>query len=210
MTRFFLAACLMLAAAVPVSGQVKRQHFPLLDSVYKNWQTDWLKRTGGTCDTFLYLQSIPEEVKWDFKETMEGRNRFVQHKPLDVFRFADTTNAEAVTFTQEEIDSIFRQFERMPKLRWPDTLFGPASKCIAGNTTDNYLAHIRAGTDSMRDKLCHKVHLISPPIILRNGSFCLFFDASVDILGMLGKLWLYRKENDEWRFFSPVETFMSF
>jgi hypothetical protein len=188
----------------PISkAQKPREIFPLIAEMYNKWKAHHLTIPKTACDTFFYADAVSPGVLGGIKDWLNENSTVAKRIRLDAFRWADTTNAEKIIFTRTEKDSIALLLDFVKQLPWPDSLFN-ISKMVAQEAINDLLNRVEKSKDSLLQKLCLKIHLFSVPIVFRNNTLCLIYRAEADILSHFGELWLYRKEDNQWKEFGPV------
>jgi hypothetical protein len=201
--KHFTGIFLLLIAALAGRGQKETKKFQLIEDIYSEWKIHHINIPLTACDTFFYAEGVHSDVLDDIKELVKEKNTITRMVHLSFFRLSDTTNAEKIVFTQEEIDFIVKDINEIKQMPWADSMFSDA-RLVPLKTMDKLLEKVSAGKDSLLKKLCHKIHLFSVPTFLRNGTLCLFYFGERDILGEEGQYWLYRKENNVWKEFGRM------
>jgi hypothetical protein len=201
--KHFTGIFLLLFAALVISGQTEVKKFQLIEEIYNEWKKHHTNIPNTACDTFFYSEGVYTDVLNDIKELIKEKNTITRMVRLSFFRLSDTTNAEKITFTQDEIDFIIKDLDEIKRMPWADSMFTHA-KLVPLKTIDKLLEKASAGKDSLLKKLCYEIHLFSVPTFLRNGTLCLFYFGERDILGEKGEYWLYRKENNMWKEFGRM------
>jgi hypothetical protein len=195
-----------------VVGQTKPAVHPLVDSIYQQWQRKRVDSQRGTPkDSFYYLPTMPEEVLAHIKDWLAENRWVTQLKRINPFLFADTTDAEHIMLTQEEVDCITEQFHFVNQLPWPSGLFKDG-KLVSMGAMDSLRRRTEAKQESIISTSAYQYHIFSVPILFRQNTLCLFFSGKADVLDHLGEWWLYRKEGAAWVPFGRVsiwwEAFM--
>jgi hypothetical protein len=201
--KHFTGIFLLLITALAGRGQAGVKKFQLIEDIYNEWKKHHLNIPHTACDTFFYTEGVQPDVLDDIKELVKEKNTITRMVRLSFFRLSDTTNAEKIVFTQDEIDFIVKDLDKIKQMPWADSMFTDA-KLVPLKTMDNLLEKVSAGKDSLLKKLCHEIHLFSVPTFLRNGTLCLFYAGTADLLTQEGEYWLYRKENNVWKEFGRM------
>jgi hypothetical protein len=203
MMKYITCVCTLLIFTLVSIAQKEEKKFPLIEDIYNQWKKYHINIPHTACDTFCYAEGINPDILDDIKEFVKEKNSITRMVRLSFFRFSDTTNAEKIVFTQDEIDFIIKDLDEIKRMPWADSMFKDA-RLVPLKTIDTVLERVSAGKDSLLKKLCHTIHLFSVPTFLRHGTLCLFYFGERDVLGEKGEYWLYRKENGMWKEFAPV------
>jgi hypothetical protein len=191
-------SCLLLLLLGQAFGQTKPAVHPLVDSLYQQWfnnRTDSLR--GTPWDTFYYIRQVPPDLLDDLKEAVSENRTITQLKRAGFLHFADTTNAEHISITQPEVDYLLSQLDFIKPMVWPEGLF-VRGKAVDMKVVDSMRYRMNWGNESIEKTFPYQHHLFTVPILFRNNTLCIFFNAEADVLDTTGELWLYRKENNRW------------
>jgi hypothetical protein len=207
--KHFTGIFLLLITALAGRGQTEVKKFQLIEDIYNEWKKHHTNIPNTACDTFYYTEGVDADLLDDIKEIITEKKSITRMVHISFFRFADTTNAEKIVFTQDEIDFIIKDLDEIKRMPWADSMFKDA-RLVPLKTMDKLLEKINASKDSLLKKLCYEIHLFSVPTFLRNGTLCLFYFGKANLLSQEGEYWLYRKENNVWKEFAPVSRWFKF
>lgn len=177
-------------AASPITAQQKQ--FALIDSIYQEW-----KHSSLRCDSFYYADVIDDYSIGRIIDLFLEDGSFINTAERD------TAHAARINFTTTERKYIIEQLKNLNAKVWPNNLF-PQSKVIAFANIDALEERVNKEIPDPLQRLCHKVHSFSHPILLRHNTVCLFFSGRTDFATKEGDCWIYVKEGDQWKKLLPL------
>lgn len=158
----------------------------------------------------LYKQQVKIFINDIYAEKLKSKCSVLIEEPQ--FRY-DLKYSDTNFFTKEELSSIKMQIEN-PKLASWFNIIGTNMKCISNDSLNNILnkkyLRLYNGWDYFYKYVGNDIHKFSSPIFIRNYEYCIF-DSEINcgFKCARGALFLYRKENEKWKEFKLLYSWIS-
>jgi hypothetical protein len=158
----------------------------------------------------LYNQQVKIFINDIYAEKLKSKGSVLIEEPQSRYdlKYSDTS-----FFTKEELSSIKKQVEN-PKVESWRNIIGTNMKCIDKDSLNRILnkkyLRLYNGWDYFYKYVGNDIYNFSSPIFIRNYQYCIFYsEINCGFKCASGELYLYRKENEKWKKFRLLYSWIS-